>query len=76
MNAQMAITLDENMRKVIDAFRTHGYATTGYLVDETGLSRPTVSKRLDQLKAAEHIEYIHKPTAFWQLRDDPEGYSE
>lgn len=59
------------MEKVLDAFKTHGYATTGYLVEETELTRPTLAKRLDRLHAAECIEYIHEPTAFWRLVEDP-----
>lgn len=56
---------------ILDVFQQHGYATTGMLVDETGYSRPTVSKRLDRLHAAGKIEYIHEPTALWRLVADP-----
>ena len=48
-----------------------GNLMTGALVDFTGLSRPTVTKRLDRLYAAEYVEYLHEPTALWQLTDDP-----
>ena len=73
----MGIRLDANMRLVLEAFdRCDGYATTGYLVDETGKSRPTVTKRLDQLRAGDHIEYVHAPTAFWRLVEDPRDLDE
>lgn len=73
MNTQpMAVKIEPKMEDVLDVFQaTDNYATTGYLVDETGYSRPTVSKRLDRLHAAECIEYVHPPTAFWRLLDDP-----
>lgn len=67
----MALRMDEKMEAVLDAFQIHGYATTGFLVEETGLTRPTLAKRLDRLYSAEHIEYVHEPTAFWQLMSDP-----
>lgn len=72
MNAQgMALRIDDKMEDVLDVLAVHGYATTGMLVDETGYSRPTVSKRLDRLYAAEKIEYVHEPTALWRLVEDP-----
>jgi len=67
----MPLRIDANTEKVIAAFVSHGNLTTGALVDFTGLSRPTVSKRLDRLYAAECIEYVHEPTALWRLREDP-----
>ena len=67
----MGVQVDEKMTLVLDVFQRHGYATTGYLHDETGLTRPTLAKRLDRLHAAEHIEYIHESTAFWKLINDP-----
>lgn len=72
MNRQMALKIDRMMRTVLDVFaNTDGYATTGYLVDEADSTRPTVTKRLDRLHAADCIEYVHEPTAFWRLRQDP-----
>jgi len=71
MSKQMGLRLDKKMVDVLDVFTEHGYATTGMLVDKAGYSRPTVSKRLDKLHAAEKIEYVHEPTALWQLVDDP-----
>lgn len=60
------------MEDVLDIFAaTDGYATTGYLVDELDSTRPTVTKRLDRLHAADKIEYVHEPTAFWRLLEDP-----
>ena len=67
----MPLRIDANTEKVIEEFLTHGNLTTGALVDFTGLSRPTVTKRLDRLYAAEYVEYLHEPTALWQLTDDP-----
>lgn len=68
----MALRIDDTMDDVLEVFaRTGGYATTGYLTDEIGVSRPTVTKRLDRLHAADAIEYVHEPTAFWRLNDDP-----
>ena len=67
----MPLRIDDNTELVIEEFLTHGNLTTGALVDFTGLSRPTVTKRLDRLYAAEYVEYLHEPTALWQLTDDP-----
>lgn len=67
----MALKIDENTEKVIEEFVEKGNLTTGALVEFTNLSRPTVTKRLDRLHAAEHIEYLHEPTALWRLVDDP-----
>lgn len=68
----MPVKIDDMMVAILDTFQaTDGYATTGYLVDEADSTRPTVSKRLDRLHAADCIEYIHKPTAFWRLKHDP-----
>lgn len=67
----MPLRIDANTEKVIEAFVSHGNLTTGALVAFTGLSRPTVTKRLDRLYAAEYIEYLHEPTALWQLTADP-----
>lgn len=67
----MAVRLDDKMEEVLTVLAQHGYATTGMLVDATGYSRPTVTKRLDRLEAAECIEYVHEPTALWRLVQDP-----
>ena len=67
----MALRIDEKTDDVLDVFTAHGYATTGMLVDESGYSRPTVSKRLDRLHASGCIEYVHEPTALWKLIEDP-----
>jgi len=72
MNHQMPVKLDDVMRDVLDVFQgTDGYATTGYLVEAADSTRPTVTKRLDRLFAAGCIEYVHEPTAFWRLVEDP-----
>ena len=68
----MALPIDDSLESVLDVFvSTDGYATTGYVVDETELTRPTVNKRLDRLRVADCIEYVHEPTAFWRLTSDP-----
>lgn len=67
----MPLKIDENTNRVLDEFIEKGNLTTGALVDFTDLSRPTVTKRLDRLHAAECIEYLHKPTALWRLVNDP-----
>ena len=67
----MPMRIDDNTEKVIDQLVKKGNLTTGALVDFTGLSRPTVTKRLDRLHAADYIEYLHEPTALWALVEDP-----
>ena len=72
MDLKVPLEIDATMADVLDVFvETDGYATTGYLVDETGVSRPTVTKRLDKLYTADCVEYVHEPTAFWRLKRDP-----
>jgi Mn-dependent DtxR family transcriptional regulator len=71
MSEVMALRIDDKMEAVLDVFAENGFATTGMLIEETGLTRPTLSKRLDRLHAAEAIEYVHEPTALWELVDDP-----
>jgi DNA-binding MarR family transcriptional regulator len=73
---EMALRIDARTHEVLDALAEHGYATTGMLVDETGMTRPTLSKRLDRLHAAGAIEYLHEPTALWMLIEDPREKSE
>jgi Mn-dependent DtxR family transcriptional regulator len=68
----MTVKMDDTMQAVLDVFvNTDGYATTGYIVEEIDSTRPTVTKRLDRLYAADCIEYVHEPTAFWRLDQDP-----
>ena len=67
----MPVRTDDTLEEILDLFHKEGNLTTGYFVDATGLSRPTVSKRLDRLYAADCIEYLHEPTALWKLRKDP-----
>lgn len=71
MSYEMGLRIDGKTEDVLDVLQQHGYATTGMLVDETGYSRPTVTKRLDRLHAAGKIEYVHEPTALWRLIEDP-----
>lgn len=68
---QMPVKVDRNLEKVLKVFQEYGNVTTGFIVDETGLSRPTVTKRLDRLYAADCVEYLHEPTALWRLKRDP-----
>lgn len=65
------LEINKNTERVIEQFVEHGNLTTGALVEFTGLSRPTVTKRLDRLFAADYIEYLHRPTALWRLTADP-----
>lgn len=67
----MPLKIDENTERVIKQFVEHGNLTTGALVAFTGLSRPTVTKRLDRLYTADCVEYLHQPTALWRLTADP-----
>lgn len=67
----MPLEIDENTERVIEQFVEHGNLTTGALVNFTGLSRPTVTKRLDRLYTADCVAYLHQPTALWQLKKDP-----
>lgn len=59
------------MEEVIDALEEHGCATTGYISASTGHTSPVVKRRLDKLLFGGYIEYIHEPTAFWKLTNDP-----
>ena len=68
---RMALRIDEQMESVLNVFVEEGDATTGMLVERTGLTRPTLAKRLDRLHAAGYIEYKHEPTALWTLLEDP-----
>ena len=72
----MPLRIDENTERVLEEFVSRGNLTTGALVDFTGLSRPTITKRLDRLHAAGCIEYLHEPTALWRLLEDPRKVSE
>lgn len=67
----MGLRIDDRTAAVLDVLRDHRYATTGMLVEETGMTRPTLSKRLDRLHSAGVIEYVHEPTALWRLVEDP-----
>ena len=71
MTAKMALRIDSHTETVLDAFEREGDMTTGMLVDETGMTRPTLAKRLDRLHAAGCIEYKHEATALWTLLEDP-----
>lgn len=76
MKSQMGLRIDEQMSDVLDVLAENGFATTGMIVDRSGYSRPTVSKRLDRLYAAGTIEYEHEPTALWRLIEDPREETE
>ena len=71
MSSQMALRIDAKMETVIEAFAEHGDMTTGMLADVTGMTRPTLKSRLDQLRTAGCVEYKHEPTALWTLNSDP-----
>lgn len=70
-SSQMPLKIDDNTDRVVEELAEKGNLTTGALVDFTDLSRPTVTKRLDRLHAADYIEYLHEPTALWRLVEDP-----
>ena len=72
----MPVKIDENLEKILEVFQERGNVTTGFLVDATGLYRPTVTKRLDRLHAGDCIRYLHKPTALWELKSDPRDNDE
>ena len=71
MTPKVALRIDSTMEDVLDVFDEHQNVTTGFLVDETESTRPTITKRLDRLHAAGCIEYLHEPTALWELIEDP-----
>lgn len=50
---------------------SEGERTKGYLVDETGYHRNTIGHRLDVLEAGNLIRCVHKPTALYELKNDP-----
>jgi DNA-binding IclR family transcriptional regulator len=70
-NNKMALRIGDKTEMVLDAFQDHDYATTGYLLEETGVTSPTLSRKLGLLHTAGCIEYVHEPTAFWELVEDP-----
>lgn len=67
----MPVKIDKNTELVLEELDDKGNLTTGAIVDFTSLSRPTVTKRLNRLHAADCIEYLHEPTALWRLVQDP-----
>lgn len=67
----MAIDVDELMDEMLDYFVNEGNLTTGALVDWTGKTRATVTGRLNRLRAADCIEYVHEPTGLHRLVTDP-----
>jgi len=71
MHEQMTLRVDPLMAEILDLFDEEGNLTTGALVDMTGKSRATVTKRLDKLRAADAIEYVHENTGLHRLIDDP-----
>ena len=50
----MALRINDKTEMVLDAFQTHGYATTGYLHEEAGLTRATLYERLGRLHTELH----------------------
>lgn len=71
MSTQMALRVDPLMDEMLDLFEEEGNLTTGALSDMTGKSRATVTKRLDKLRAADAIEYVHESTGLHRLCYDP-----
>lgn len=71
MLSMVQFEIDDLMDEILDLFQEKGNLTTGALMDMTGTSRQTVVKRLDKLRVAECIGYVHEPTALHQLIEDP-----
>jgi len=71
MSQEMALRVDPLMDEMLNLFVEEGNLTTGALVDMTGKSRATVTKRLDKLRTAEAIEYVHENTGLHRLVEDP-----
>lgn len=69
----MALDVDPLMDEVLDHFVEQGNLTTGALTDWTGKTRATVTGRLNRLRAADCIEYVHEPTGLHRLVEDPRG---
>lgn len=71
MSNVMTLRVDPLMDEMLEHFDQEGNLTTGALVERTGKSRATVTKRLDKLRAADCIEYVHEPTGLHRLVKDP-----
>jgi DNA-binding IclR family transcriptional regulator len=56
-------------QQILDAL-ADGRCTPAFLVDITGLSKPTIHSRLNVLVAADHVEKIHD-SGLYELVDDP-----
>jgi len=56
-------------QQILDAL-IEGRCTPAFLVDITGLSKPTIHNRLNILVAADHVEKIHT-SGLYELVDDP-----
>lgn len=67
----MALDVDPLMDEMLSYFQDEGNLTTGALVDWTEKSRATVTGRLNQLRAADCIAYVHEPTGLHRLINDP-----
>lgn len=67
----MGLDVDSLMAEILDYFEEEGNLTTGALVDWTDTSRSTVTGRLNQLRVADCIEYVHEPTGLHRLVEDP-----
>jgi len=76
MDEIMTLRVDPLMEEIIELFQAKGNLTTGALVDMTGKSRVTVTKRLDKLRAADAIEYVHESTGLHRLVEDPREASD
>jgi DNA-binding IclR family transcriptional regulator len=56
-------------QQILDAL-ADGRCTPAFLVEITGLSKPTIHSRLNVLVAAGHVEKIHT-SGLYELVDDP-----
>ncbi len=57
--------------QILDLLR-EGARTQAYLVDETGFSRTHVRNRLQLMEARGWVENLHRQSALWELRTDPD----
>lgn len=48
-----------------------GARTKGFLVDQTGFHRNTIGTHLRILEAADAVTCLHRPTALYELEENP-----
>ena len=74
VDVELESRLPAGARALLRTLREVGPAGTGDLVTETGVSRPTLLRRLKSLQEAGLVEWVGKskrdPRAFWRLKVD------